>query len=239
MGVFRSDDRFIYLDIPYAEIYIPEYFFDSKWAERRQESIFSIGIVDVGIFDDGKLKEMKLLNLPSQMNFYIYDSEIKNVDLKGMPNTKCTVLKYIKGQKVMDSYIIEDSANAAMFLDMILKGKVPGTVPYSKALNLWMKNQELNSVNFGVPSMTLEMILSVAYRDRNNLGRKFAQVIGGDLTVSEYDYRMARIRQICQYGSTFTAMTFEDFNSMLTTSLNRSRRGDEEMESPVEKIIKY
>lgn len=239
MSIFRSDSRYIYLEIPYCEFYIPEYYFDSKWAERRQDSIYSMGIFTVGIFEDGKLKELKTLNLPSQMNFYIYESETRNVDLPGNPNTKCTVLKYIKGQKVMDSYIIEDSANAAMFVDMIIKGKVPSTVPYSKVLSIWMTNQELNSVNFGVPSTTLEMILAVAYRDRNNIGRKFSQVIGADLKVSEWDYKMARIRQICQYGSTFTAMTFEDFNSMLTTSLNRSRRGDEEMESPVEKIIKY
>ena len=49
---------------------------------------------------------------------------------------------------------------------------------------------------------------------------------------------MASIRQICQYTSTFTAVTFEDLDSMVTTSLNRERENIPETESPIEKIIK-
>jgi hypothetical protein len=64
-------------------------------------------------------------------------------------------------------------------------------------------------------------------------------VIGKDISVSPYDYSMANIRKICQYGSTFTAMTFEDINSMITVSVNRTREKKNEMESPIEKIIKF
>ena len=63
-------------------------------------------------------------------------------------------------------------------------------------------------------------------------------VAGKDDNVSDYDYKMASIRQICQYSSTFTALTFEDFDSMVTTSLNRTAEHKSEQESPLEKIIK-
>jgi hypothetical protein len=49
---------------------------------------------------------------------------------------------------------------------------------------------------------------------------------------------MASIRQICQYASTFTALWFEDFDAMVTTSLNRTRENKPEANSPLEKIIK-
>ena len=139
----------------------------------------------------------------------------------------------------MESSTIEDSSSSEMYLDIILKGKVPQSIPYTKVLNVWIKNQTLNKVSFGVPSAVLEMILAVCYRDKNNMEQKFSTVIGKDLNVSEWDYKMAKIREICQYASTFSAMTFEDINAMITTSVNRTREKRYEMESPVEKIIKY
>ena len=96
----------------------------------------------------------------------------------------------------------------------------------------------MNGVHLGVPAIIEEMILAVAYRDKSNLSQKFCKVIGQKKNVSEYDYSMASIRQICQYASTFTALWFEDFDSMVTTSLNRTRENKPETNSPLEKIIK-
>lgn len=238
-SIFKDDGKYFYLDIEYAEFYIPMYYFENKWARELSDTIQSFAVFNIGIFEHGTLKEMKLLNIPSQMDFYVYDTEKRVVDLEGSPNTPCFIIKYIKGQKVMENAMIQDSQNAEMFLDMILKGKVPSTIPYTKALQLWMANQQMNHVNFGVPSSTLEMILGVCYRDKNDITQKFASVIGKDISVSPYDYSMANIRKICQYGSTFTAMTFEDINSMITVSVNRTREKKNEMESPIEKIIKF
>ena len=36
----------------------------------------------------------------------------------------------------------------------------------------------------------------------------------------------------------FTSIIFEDFDSMVTASINRAREGKEEAESPLESIIK-
>lgn len=237
--VFRSDDRDIYLNISYCEFYIPMYYFDSKWAIRGTDTIKVLGLFNVGLFENGNFKEMKFLNLPTTIELHNYDEEERTVSFEGSPDTKCLVLKYLNGQKIMEATTIEDSENAQTFLDIIVKGKIPPTVPYNKVLTIWMKNQELNKVNFGVPSSTLEMILAVAFRDKNNMEKKFSTVIGAHPETSEYDYKMAKIREICQYASTFTAMTFEDINSMITTSVNRTRENKYEMESPVEKIIKY
>jgi hypothetical protein len=115
---------------------------------------------------------------------------------------------------------------------------VPSIVPYEKSLQIWQKNQELNSANLGVPSVIEELILSVMYRDKNDPGTKFSHVIGKDVNVSQYDYVMNNIRQICQYTSTFTALTFEDIDSMITTSLNRTRTNGHEAYSPIESLIK-
>jgi hypothetical protein len=239
--VFKIDGNFIYLTAPYCEFYIPQSFFKSSgnFAEDRGEIIRGIGLFNVGIFSDGKLVEMKTLNIPTWIEMYVHESENRDVQLPGSNEPEpCRVLIYYQGSKVMNSKIIEDSSNAESYLSLICGGKVPTSVPYSKSAQVWRKNQQMNGVNLGVPAVIEEMILSVSYRNKDNLGQKFCKVVGQNKEVSDYGYEMASIRQICQYASTFTALWFEDFDSMVTTSLNRTRENKPEANSPLEKIIK-
>ena len=241
MAYFKAVDGFIYLEAEYAEFYIPKYYFESTggFAEDLGGIIKALGVFDVGIFESGKLKEMKVLNLPTWIDLFVTDSEDRTVQL---PNddepTPCKVLKYSKGHKIMNDSVIEDSSNVENYLNFILKGKVPSIVPYEKSLDIWRKNQALNAATLGVPSVIEELILSVSYRDKKDPGTKFSHVIGKDPSISQYAYVMNNIRQICQYTSTFTALTFEDLDSMITTSLNRTRTKGNEAMSPIEDLIK-
>ena len=53
------------------------------------------------------------------------------------------------------------------------------------------------------------------------------------------DYATSNMREICAQNSTFAAITYEDMDSMLITSLNRSKLKKAQVESPLERIIKY
>ena len=94
----------------------------------------------------------------------------------------------------------------------------------------------MNGIHFGVSSVYLELVLSVVNRNPKKLNEKFSKVAEVN---GEFDYKFASIRQICQYNSTFTALTFEDIDSMITSSLNKSRNNIKERESPIEQIIKF
>ena len=241
MSYFRSDGNYIYADCQCVEFYIPKYYFENtgNFAENNGNTIKVLGVFDIGILENGKLKEMRVLNVPTWIELFVSTSEDRDVKLPGEEDiTPCHVLTYIKGQKIMSSSIVQDSTNVETYLDFVNKGKLPSIIPYEKSLQIWRKNQELNGANLGVPSVIEEMILSVAYRDKNDPSKKFSHVIGKDLNVSQFDYIMNNIRQICQYTSTFTALTFEDLDSMVTTSLNRTRNHGTEAVSPVEDLIK-
>lgn len=238
MSVFRSDNDFIYLDIPYCEFYIPMYYFDTtkRFAEDLGDKINVLGIFNVGIFSNGKLQEMKTLNLPTMITINVYDSEVRDVKLSDGEILPCKVVKYLKDSKIMNSVLFEDDSYSKDYLKYITSGNIPKIVPYSKALKVWRKNQRLNGVHFGVSSCYLEIVLATMYRNPNDLSQKFS-VIAQD--VGDYDYATASIRQICQYNSTFTALTYEDIDSMITTSLNKTREKSKETVSPVEQIIKF
>lgn len=236
--VYEDDGTYIVLKIPHCEFYLPmEDFAKTDRAEDLGDTIRCFGLFNVGLFKDNKLVEMRTMNLPTSIELNVYDSEIRDVKLKNGLTKQCKVLKYIKGQKIMYSSVFKDDIYAKRYLRFILTGTVPDIVPYSKALDVWLKNQRMNDANFGVSLAHLECVLAVYNRNPNNLSEKFS-VIAGDEGVSDYDYATASVRQICQYNSTFTSLTFEDFDSMATSSLNRTRRKIPETPSPVEKIIK-
>lgn len=242
MANFRSDNSYIYLEKPYCEFYIPLSFFDSSggFAEDMGQIIKALGIFNVGFFENDKLVEMRVLNLPTYINILVYDYEIRRVELPGESSpVPCKVLKYFQGNKVMESSVIQDAGNAELYLKFVLQGKIPLSVPYDKSIILWRKNQKLNGISLGVPSIIEELILSASYRSKSNPATKFAYVVGKNPEgTSMYDYKAASVRQICQYTSTFTALTFEDIDSMITSSLNRSRDKIPEAQSPIEQIIK-
>ena len=241
MGYFSIKDNDIILSgAENCEFYIPmEYFENDKFASDYGSTISSLGIFITRFYKEGRLIEEWTMAIPTWIKLYVYEYTIESVKLPGYDTVmNCKVLRYSKGAKVMESRIIEDSDNAVKYLRFITQGKIPRTIPYEKTLELWWKNQELNGITLGVPSIILELILSVCYRDKDDPSKKFSAKIGKDLSVSQYDYLMMSIRQICQYASTFTALTFEDFDSMVTSSLNKTREKKNETESPVEKVIK-
>jgi hypothetical protein len=216
------------------------YYFDTtrKFAVDLSDKIDVLGFFTVGIFENGTLKDLRILNLPTMITINVYDYELREVELNNHQVMQCKVVKYLKDAKIMQSALFANDTYSKEYLKFITSGNLPKIIPYSKSLNIWRKNQEINNVHFGVSSLYLELVLSVMYRNPNNMSQKFAKIASNE-GVSDYDYTMANIRQICQYNSTFTALTFEDIDSMITTSLNKSRDKVKEIESPVEQIIKY
>lgn len=240
---FREQDGFIYLKIPHCEFYIPTYYFDStaKFAEDLGQKMKALGLFNIGLYPKGSsTPQIETLKLPTWIEMFIYDSEIKDIKLPWSESPiQCKVLHYYEGNKVMPSDFIQDSSNAESFLGLILSGKLPVSLPCDKSPEIWEKNQHDNDVDLGLPAVAEELILSVVYRDKNDLSKKFSKVLGqNDNDTSIWDCIQLSIRRICQYSSTFTAMTFEDFDAMAVTSLNRSRKNQKEIDSPLEEIIK-
>lgn len=239
---FKMDNKYIYLNAPQADFYLPMDYFKSPggFAEEKGSIIRTIGIFDVGFKNEkGDITATKVFNVPTWIELFIGDTDMDKVKLAGYEEPiDCMILHYRKGDKIMNNGTIEDSSNCESYLQFILKGKLPDNIPYEKSLRIWEKNQDLNGVGLGVTSVIEELILAGIYRYKNDPTKKFAQVIGRKPNTSQFDYRMLNIREICQYSSTFTALTFEDFDSMVTTSLNRTRTKQDENYSPVEQLLK-
>ena len=119
---FKKEGDYIYLNAPECRFYIPEDYFESTagFAQDRGEMIYGIGLFDIGFFSDDKLIEMKILNIPTWIEMFVYESETKSVLLpRSDEPTLCRVLTFYKGSKIMKSTIIQDSENAVTFLYLV------------------------------------------------------------------------------------------------------------------------
>lgn len=237
---FHADSQHIYVDDDYMELYIPAYFFDQnrRYAVDFSTTIETLGLIHCGLFNKGQLESIQLFKHPYTIVVYVYDSERRVINIPGQGNTPCKVLKYTKGAMMMDSVIIQDAQSSLSYLNCQTEAMIPKSVPYDKLATAWQRNKSINSVSFGVRNEVEEMVIAAESKLDGDMNKKFAQVYGSDLRVSPYAYKPVTSRQVCQYSSTFAGITFEDIDSMITTSINRTREKRPEEYTPIEAVIK-
>lgn len=236
-----SDGKNFIFNGYYMEIYIPQTYFETRIAENQGSSIRTFGLLNARVFDKN-MKELftELINLPTMI--FLFPNEIESrtmsvVKIAHDEPRKYQVAKFYKGDTVMPVDIQKDSSNVEMFLNLMCGGKIEPTVPYNRLLDVWEKNLELNGTRLNVPSTILGIIIAEIYRDRNNANTKYSNVLGKNPKASQYDYRAINIREICARNSTFAAISFEDMDAMITSSLNMKNYNKKQVESPIEKII--
>ena len=221
------------------EIYIPESY-TSRGAAVIEGSVFkTFGVLPCRVFDkNDKVIGEYTLNIPVDISLYFSTYEVKKLTFNNDDEpSNYAVIQYFTQEKIMSSFITQTSANAEKFMKYMCAGKIIG-IPYDKISISWLKNMKLSGVGFGVTMLVYEIIISEIYRNKNNPDEKFAHYIGKNPKASMYDYRASNLREICSRNSTFAALTFEDFDTMVTTSLNRTQYHKKQVESPIEKIIK-
>lgn len=235
----RDDGNDIIFTGHRLEIYIPESYTSGGIASIEGNVFKTFGILPCRVFDkNDKVLGEYTLNIPVDIALYFSDYEVKKYTFNSDPEpSNYAVIKYFTQEKIMSSFITKSSTNAELFMKLMCAGKIKG-IPYDKISIAWLKNMELAGVGFGVTMLIYEIIISEVYRNKNNPDEKFSHYLAKNPKASMYDYRPSNMREICSRNSTFAALTFEDFDTMVTTSLNRTQYNKKQVESPIEKIIK-
>lgn len=216
------------------DIIVPEYHYKNNLVEELGSHMRLFGTVSVKLANG----EYDMLNVPSWHNYNVYTFDTATVELPGIGATKARIFHYDAGYELCETMIVQDAENAQLFLKQIIHGKIPATIPQNKTLDYWVRNQKMNLVNFGVPSLIFEVILSCSYRYKKDPTKKFGVVYAKNPGIGLYAYEMASFRRICQLSSTFAGITFESFDDMTTSAINRSRNNTEEQYSPLEMLLK-
>ncbi|HAB66184.1 MAG TPA: hypothetical protein DCE23_02330 [Firmicutes bacterium] len=236
---FYSSDGFIRLKAASMKVFVPKAWVNTHLAVEMGTYMEIFGLVKINIFDEKEnIIYDGILNMPTMINLYYESTDIGKMVISGdEPESViiCTVMQY---GPIFTEKIPQSSDNAEKFLSLLTSGKIPNIIPYDKVLSIWEKNLSMNGVSLGVPILIKEIMIRECYRNPKALEEPFAKIAGKG-NIDMLSYAKANMREICARNSTFAAITYEDMDSMLVTSINRKVSRKSQIESPLEKIIKY
>ena len=246
-----NDGKYIFINTPYAEAYIPDDLFDrpnedpspSSLAYNTGESIVTIGIFYMRFFDSdeniNKLREstkVRTLTYPNKIETYPSGNTTREtLTINGVTDLY-RVIRYNKGDILMEATSKQSPNNVEMFTKLVTAGKVPRSLSYDELYFTWKKNFEINAVNAAIPPVLIQAILSKVCRNPKDTSQEFRK-IAGNQKVDPYNYIMLSMNQVSAYSSVMTSMAFERFSEKLTTSLIMTKEGTPQEKSPIEQVI--
>jgi hypothetical protein len=159
-----------------------------------------------------------------------------------MPEADYTVFVLNRGDAFIYDLLHKESNQDIefMFSKMIAFGKIPPSLPYRKSIDLVMQSLIISGVKskIGVPLLSLEVVLSELYRNKNNTSQPF-RMLAGSGRGTDYDFKLVRMTKIPELNSTFTGICGEDSNHQIVSAIYKTKTHQEEKDTPIEKILKY
>lgn len=240
-----SKNNVTYLNEGRLEIFTPQSYLGSS-TDIDGEKVKCLGLVPYKFYSkitDKKPSKIGVFNSPSKTTFYPVDIEQNVTDriwtgvYSESNENEYMKLTFESGGKLYDQFGVKGLDNVVLFTDLLLGGKIDNNIPYTILATAWIKNMTMNNVSLSVPAPVINMIISELCRSQKDPNKKFAYVIGKDPKVSPVSYKFANIREICASNSVYAALSFEDMNSMLDSSLNMTAQGKPQNISPVEQIM--
>lgn len=213
--------------------YVPEYYFERKYAVVNGEYVNSLGIFTYTIFDEkGKNNGLKNFYFPTRFLCRPYAIEkVKNIKLtKNTDPQDYRLLKFKKGDQVVVSVKVpEDIINAEDFYKMFITGKTANTIRYDELIQYFDDNIKLNGSAYKLNKQLFGILVAEMCRDPKDIKKLFRHTDMKDLN----DYRIINIKQIPKLVSAFTSITSENKEEALVNAvLNKNNKY-----SPLEKLF--
>lgn len=229
------------------DIYIPTKNFDRKLSVYDGEYIDTLGVFMFDIktqkqADANEFGQFHTLKFPNDINFtYSSERKYKGTLYNGRVSmNEYNVFRLNKGDTFIANTVIEQSSNAVIkFVSALHSGQIPESIPYKELINLYLSVLSSNHIDLKNPSVVFELIISELCRNKTNLAEPFRISIANKDTYNEYGYKSINLKSLPALNSTFTALTFEDIDNAIVSSINRTNDGGKEKESPLEQIVKY
>lgn len=245
----RQEDK-IYLNVPYAEAYLPKKLFDdpddtetaSTIATQYGDGFKIVGIFNIRFFDsDDAPREstpLRTFNYPNMIMTYPTDFTVKTLMLTPTQEEPepYMILRYYMGDVIMNAEEVQSAGNCAKLLNMITKGKIPSTIPYDRFVEIWHANFDINNFNPQVPSVVMQMIWAEMCRCPEDITKPY-RLKWGQGNADPNGYTETNMNNVAAATSVFSALAFERVKEKLASSINMSKTGVEQRRSPVEEVL--
>lgn len=233
----------------YMEAYIPVATFETTNAMELGDTVRIFGLFNFKVFNtlepsdaDRQKAKLETFGLPSVMDCTPTEQETRIMqisEVEGMQKEPHIVLKFYNGDLLVKNLnIIKSVDNVEIFLKILNAAKIPRTIPYDALPKLLDKCVDLNGVNARVSPLVYETLMTEICRYYKDPSKPFRLVIGSG-KANQNDYIPMRIRGIAQNNSTYTGITFEEFDTSAVIAVNKKRYNIPQQQSPIEKVLKF
>ena len=242
MNISVNSNDMVVLNEGRLELFVYQKYIGTKAGIISGNTINAFGLLPYRWYkkiNDTTPAEVGTLNIPTMVEFHptVLDMDKTVKIYPESEEKKYTVLTFDKDTEMWSRLGIQSLMNVQIFMDNILSGRFDNNIPYDMILPAWIENTKLNNVSLNVPVTTMDMVVAMMCRDKKT-GKKFSEVVGKDPNHSMIGYTFVNIRE-ASASSVFGALSFEDQNAMLDTSINMTLLNKEQRISPIEKILKY
>lgn len=230
----RDNDSILFKNDGEMIFYIPDSYFEKKFALIMGEIVRLFGEFNYSVFDEKGKSEtgLKVFDFPTV--FLSKPSKIekvKNLQLKDYMNPMdYTLLKFKKDDVVIISTKVPQMADNAEDLFRVYNtGKFPNILRYDKLHELFPINLRLNGGNYGLSAQIFGVYVAETCRDNKDITKLFRYTNMDNI----YAYQVAPILQIPKYMSPFMSVTSENWDDAVTNAIvNKNVKY-----SPMEKIL--
>lgn len=245
MTIFRQQGNSIFVACYGLEVYLP---YDYLNKEYRGTSYYSIVGDKVRYYALGNMRPSETkadmekpfgnvytLGFPMIITSEPTEIDIRDVQfVRGGVSRKCIVLTFYKDDLFVENVdCIAASNNIMILMNRLEGGKLDHVLP-SEAVQIFRDCQEMNKANLRIPSEEEEIFIAERYRDPEHPSRRarFSDSLSKDKILS---YNM---RQEAMQTTTYQALTHEDINTSLITSINRKKSGIRDQATIMERLVR-
>lgn len=248
MQTFRLDKEKAYVDAYAMEYYIPHHMIDKmyrgyKYYELAGTKVKFFGVGNMRFFSSEKEMEdpfsikVHTLGIPMMLTCEPDTIEVRDIKFtKGGKPRKSVVLTFYRGSVFVDNLnLLQNGNNIMVLMTLIESGKLDNVLP-DEAAEIFRDVQVMNKAKLRIPPEEEEIMISERYRDATNHMKK-ARYHEGKFS-SPDEIVSLNMRQEAMKSTTYQAITHEDINTSLISSVNRKRAGIVDEPTPSEAVVR-
>lgn len=235
------EDRMVTLTKGRLDVFIYERYLGNLSVISGNE-VHSIGLLPYRWFskwDDTTPAKTGTLKFPANVTFHPTDIS-PDQTVKVYPESdekKYVVISFFEKDKCWSPMLIKSMDAPMGFTEALLAAKLDTNIPYNILSPYWQTIGEKNGMNLGVPGPTMDMVVRHICRYKKDSSMIYAKALEKYPNLGQVSYQFMSSRDLCAVSGVFPAISFEDMNAMIDSSINMSKSGKEQNHSPVEDII--
>jgi len=228
----------VMVDCHELEVLIPDIYFTDGIAELLADKLKTIGIFKFRMktSESAKFKYF-IFNNPNSIYMKFQESYNSTETIKGVED-KYKVFKFLKDDVFIDNVnFVPSPKNIEAFVKLLHSGKLP-KISYENIYHQYMEVQRMNNTYLGVPSSTIEGIISELARFDRDKSVPFRLALK-NASVKDSDYTLINLKLLPQNISTFSGISFENINSAIASGVDRTRHNGKEPKTSMEETVFY